>query len=156
MWAAVRDTDLVVLENARDLDMTAVASPRYDVGLAIIALGKAVVSRAAFTSSSPLAPSIAHHKPAVEYPLSIAVARSFAEKHRGLMQILKFCEQAPRSRWKTHVLGAEPSAPPSTARRVDSLADMCALIREQRRFARAGGIWAGPDSVGRLAKFGRA
>jgi hypothetical protein len=155
VWAAVRDASIVVLENVRDLELTGVASPRHDVALAIIAMGKAVVSRRAFLSSAPLASSIARYKPAVEYPLDIAMTRRFAEKHPRLVGIIRRCGEMSKSKWKAHMLTTESPAHPKGAMRLDSLADMCDFIRKHRRFAKVGGIWPGPDSEGRLAKFAR-
>ena len=132
------------LRTPGDLDLTPKPEnpPRHDLALAAIALGKTVISRKAILSSTvrpELSPHAIRHKAAIMVRTDIKVTKRFADKHTVLKRVLDACSSAEGSKWKVQVLSTTDQSAG-----LDCLADMTALIRRQRRLARAGGLWKGP------------
>ncbi len=146
IWDRVSNANLVIVRAIYELTtMESNTATRWKFAFAIIAMGKAAISKDAFARNDKpdlCAACVRHLASATLVPCRIGLSKAFAEKHRAMQHMFQFAAELNKSKWIVKILETDSGL--GVDHVVTSPADAWLFLHRVRRLARQGGLWRGP------------
>ncbi len=142
IWDRVSNANLVIVRAISELTtMESNTATRWKFVFAVIAMGKAAISKDAFARNDKpdlCVAGVSHLATASLVPCRIRLSKTCAEKHRDMQQMFQFAAELYKGKWIVKILETDSGL--GVDHVVTSPADAWHFLHKVGRLARQGGL----------------